>query len=241
MSRLPQLSVPTYDLVLPISKKKVKFRPFLVKEQKVLLMAMESEDKDTIEKAIRQILNNCTITEIEVDTIPIIDIEFYFLNLRARSIGEIVELKYKCENEVDTKICGHTMDTSVNLLEIKIEEYKENFDVIKLSDTVGIKMKYPVFSVVDNLKDIKSSSDVGFELIANCVEYIYEGDNFIYSNEFTKEELLDFLDKLNSQQFEKIEAYFENLPELKHTIEFKCAKCGFDHKISLQGIESFFE
>jgi len=237
---LPKIAVPTYELELPLSKKKITFRPFLVKEQKILMMAMESGEKDSMERAVKQILNNCTITELDINTIPLVDVEFYFLNLRARSIGEVVDLKYKCENEVDNKKCGHLMETKVNLLEIKVDGLDTYKDIVPLVDNIGIKFKYPEFSVIEKLNNVESASDVAFELIAGCIEYVYDGDSLNYANESTKEELIAFLQSLDSKSFEKIDAYFENLPSMKKVLSMTCGKCGFKHNILVQGIEQLF-
>ena len=146
---LPKIDTPVFDLLLPLCKKKVKFRPFLVKEQKNLLMAMESGERDTIEKNVKQVLQNCTLTEnIDIDKLPVIDIEYYFLNLRARSVGEIVENKYRCDNEVEGNKCGNVMEVAVNLLDLKVTNIKEDNDLIQLTDDVFIKLRYPEFSVL---------------------------------------------------------------------------------------------
>ena len=159
---LPKIDSPIYDLELPLSKQKIRFRPFLVKEQKNLLMAMESNDSDSIEKNIKQVLTNCTLTEkFDVDSLPVLDIEYYFLNLRARSVGEVVENKYRCDNQItteagDVKSCGNIMESSLNILDIKVEFNKENQDVIQLTPTISVRLKYPQFSVLKKLKDLSS-------------------------------------------------------------------------------------
>lgn len=238
---LPKIDTPIYDLELPLSKKKIRFRPFLVKEQKNLLMAMESEDRESIEQNVKQVLNNCTVTEgIDIEKLPVIDIEYYFLQLRARSVGEVVENKYRCDNQVDGSPCGNLMETSLNLLDIKIEDVKENNDVIQLTDTISIKLKYPEFSVINKLSKLTNVSDIAFEMIADSVEYIYDGEQFYYAKETTTEELVKFIENLNQQQFAKIEDFFANLPKLEKKIEMKCSRCGFEHKLDVEGLESFF-
>lgn len=238
---LPKLDVPIYELNLPLSKKKIKFRPFLVKEQKNLLMAMESDEKESIEQNVRQVLNNCTVTEgVDIDKLPVIDIEYYFLNLRARSVGEVVENKYRCDNVVNEKPCGNIMETSFNLLDIKVENVRDNADVIELTKNISIKLKYPEFSILKRLSSLTSASDVAFEMIAESVEYIYDGEQFYYSNETPREEMIEFIESLNQQQFSKIEEFFANLPKLEKKIEMKCSKCGFEHKIDVEGLENFF-
>jgi len=238
---LPKIDTPIYELDLPLSKKHVRFRPFLVKEQKNLLMAMESGDSKSIEQNVKQVLNNCTVTEnIDIEKLPVLDVEYYFLNLRARSVGEIVENKYRCDNQVDGSACGNIMETSLNLLDIKIEGVKENDDVIQLTDTISIKLKYPEFSVINKLSKLTDVSDIAFEMIADSVEYIFDGEQFYYAKETTTEELVEFIESLNQQQFAKIEDYFANLPKLEKKIDMKCSRCGFEHKLVVEGLESFF-
>jgi hypothetical protein len=238
---LPKIDTPIYELDLPLSKKHVRFRPFLVKEQKNLLMAMESGDSKSIEQNVKQVLNNCTVTEnIDIEKLPVLDVEYYFLNLRARSVGEVVENKYRCDNQVDGSACGNIMETSINLLDIKIEGVKENDDVIQLTDTISIKLKYPEFSVINKLSKLTDVSDIAFEMIADSVEYIFDGEQFYYAKETTTEELVEFIESLNQQQFAKIEDFFANLPKLEKKIEMKCSRCGFEHRLDVEGLESFF-
>ena len=238
---LPKIDTPVYELDLPLSKKHVRFRPFLVKEQKNLLMAMESGDSKSIEQNVKQVLNNCTITEdIDIEKLPVLDVEYYFLNLRARSVGEVVENKYRCDNQVDGSPCGNLMETSLNLLDIKIEGVKENNDVIQLTDTISIKLKYPEFSVINKLSKLTNVSDIAFEMIAESVEHIYDGEQFYYAKETTTEELVEFIENLNQQQFAKIEDFFANLPKLEKKVEMKCSRCGFEHRLDVEGLESFF-
>jgi hypothetical protein len=237
---LPRLDAPTYEITLPVSNKRLKFRPFLVKEQKILLMAMESGESDVIEANIHQVLNNCAISEIDIDSMPIVDIEYYFLNLRARSVGESVESKYKCENIVEGKECGNTMDVEFNILDtnVKLPEVKD--EMIPLTDTVGIKMKYPDYAVIHRMKHADSVTDVAFELVIDCIDYIYDEDNVYHAHETPKDELMAFLETLTKDQFAKLEDFIDNLPKLEKKIEVTCKKCGFTHKIDVQGLEDFF-
>jgi len=176
---LPKIDAPVYEIDLPLSKKHIRFRPFLVKEQRNLMMAMESDNKETIEKNIRQVLHNCTLTpNINIDALPIIDVEFYFINLRARSVGEVIETKYRCENEVNEKPCGNLMDTSVNLLDIKVDFKEDAKDVIQLTDTIAIKLKYPEFSMLERATKFDSATDMAFQMIVESVEYIFDGEQY---------------------------------------------------------------
>ncbi len=238
---LPKIDTPIYDLELPLSKKKIRFRPFLVKEQKNLLMALESDDRESIENNIKQVLQNCTITEkVDIEKLPVVDVEYYFLQLRARSVGETVENKYRCDNMVDDKSCGNIMETSLNLLDIKIEGVQDNNDVIELTDKISVKLKYPQFSVLSKLSKLTDVGDITFQMIADSIEHIYDGEQFYYSNETPQEELLEFVESLSQKQFAKIETFFANLPKLQKKIEMKCSRCGFQHNLDVEGLESFF-
>lgn len=238
---LPKIDTPTYELKLPVSKKKIKYRPFLVKEQRNLLMAMESSDSADVHLAIKDILNNCTLTDkIDIDKLPIIDIEYYFINLRAKSVGEIVESKYRCNNMVDDKECGNTMESKLNLLDIKVEMNDDIKPEIQLTNKILVKFKYPEFGIIKDSLKYDNANDLTFNMIAQSIEYIYDGEQYYYANESTPQELLEFIESLNQEQFEKIENFFTNLPKMKETIRMKCSKCGFDHKIDVEGLESFF-
>ena len=237
---LPKIDAPVYELTLPLSKKQVRFRPFLVKEQRNLMMALESDDKETIEKNIRQVLTNCTITDgIGIDKLPILDVEFFFINLRARSVGEVIDNRYRCENITNDKKCGNLMETEINLLDIKVNFPDNVKDEIQLNDKLSIKLKYPEFSIISGAAD-SSPTDLAFNMIINSIEHIYDGQQYYYAKESTKEELVEFIESLNTEQFAKIEEFFENLPTLNKTIEMNCSKCGFHHKIEVEGLESFF-
>jgi hypothetical protein len=237
---LPKIDAPVYELTLPLSKKQVRFRPFLVKEQRNLMMALESDDKETIEKNIRQVLTNCTITDgVDIDKLPILDVEFFFINLRARSVGEVVDNRYRCENVVNDKKCGNLMETKINLLDIKVNFPENVKDEIQLNDKLSIKLKYPEFSIISGAGE-SSATDLAFNMIINSIEHIYDGQQYYYAKESTKEELVEFIESLNTEQFAKIEEFFENLPTLNKTIEMDCSKCGFHHKIEVEGLESFF-
>ena len=238
---LPKLDVPLYEIELPVSKKKIKYRPFLVKEQRNLLMAIESEESITIQQNIRDILNNCTVTEgIDIDSLPIIDIEYYFLNLRAKSVGEVVEARYRCNNEVSGKECGNIMEKDINLLELKVDMNGDVNPEIQLTPVITIKMKYPEFGIVRDSLELNDLTDVTFNMIASSIEYIYDGEQFYYSKEAQPGEMLEFVEGMNQEQFAKVENFFNNLPRLKETVKLKCSKCGFDHTIEVEGLENFF-
>jgi hypothetical protein len=238
---LPKLDVPTYEIELPVSKTKVKFRPFLVKEQKNLLMAIESNESTTIQQNVKDILNNCTITEgINIDNLPIIDVEYYFVNLRAKSVGEVVQSRYKCNNTVNDHECGNIMEKDINLLELKVLMDDTISPEIQLTNKVSIKMKYPQFGIVQDSLKYDDITDITFNMIASSIEYIYDGEQFYYGNEAPAGEMLEFVEGMNQEQFSKVEEFFNKLPKLKETIDLTCGKCGFQHKIDVEGLENFF-
>lgn len=237
---LPKLETPTYEITLPLSKKKIKYRPFLVKEQKHLLMAMESKDTEEIHRTIKDILETCTLTEkIDVDSLPIIDVEYYFLMMRAKSVGEVVQSRYRCNNQVDGKSCNNIMEKDINLMDVKIQSNDINPE-IQLTDKITLKLKYPEFGIVKDSLKYESDSEVTFNLIASSIDYIYDGEQFYYAKESSHEELMEFVESMNQSQFSRIENFFNNLPKMKETIEMTCNKCGYHHKFDVEGLENFF-
>jgi len=238
---LPKIDVPTYEIELPVSKTKIKYRPFLVKEQRNLLMAIESSESTTIQQNIKDILYNCTLTEgVNIEKLPIIDVEYYFINLRAKSVGEVVESRYRCNNEVNDVECGNIMEKDVDLTQIKVKMNDDISPEIQLTPNISIKLKYPEFGIVKDSLRYENINDVTFNMIAQSIEYIYDGQQFYYATESTPEELIEFVEGLNQEQFSKIENFFNNLPKLKETLNITCSKCGFQHKIEVEGLESFF-
>jgi hypothetical protein len=238
---LPKIDVPTYEITLPVSKKQIRYRPFLVKEQRNLLMAMESDDSASVHSAIRDILYNCTLTEnVDIEKLPIVDVEFYFINLRAKSVGEVVESKYRCNNIVNDKECNNLMEQNINLLDVKVEMDNAVSSEIQLNDKLMIKMKYPEFGIVKDSINLENETAVTFNMLANSIEYIYDGEQFYYGHETPLEEMVEFVEMMNQEQFGKIENFFNNLPKMKNKLEMTCSKCGFHHTINVEGLESFF-
>lgn len=238
---LPKIDTPVYEVTLPISKEKILFRPFLVKEQKILLISSQSDDPEFVNNNIKQTLKNCCISEVNVDKLSSVDIEFFFINLRARSIGEVVETKYRCENLVDGESCKNLMNVNINLIDIEVDTSNYS-DMVKLTDNVGVKMKCPNFDTIsiignENIDYITKT----FDVIKNSIEYIFDDNNFYYPAETSEKELQDFIESLSIEQFKKIEEYFKQIPKVKEEVEIKCSKCGFEHKIVLEGMQSFLE
>ena len=238
---LPKIDVPTYDIELPISKKQIRYRPFLVKEQRNLLMAMESDDTNSVHSAIRDILYNCTLTEnVDIEKLPIVDVEYYFLNIRAKSVGEVVDSRYRCNNIVADKECGNIMEKPINLLSVTVDTKNQVSPEIKITDKLTVKMKYPEFGIIKDSIELDNDTEITFQLLAQSIEYIYDGDQFYYGSETPLQEMVEFVENLNQESFEKLEEYFNSLPKLKEKIEMTCSKCGFHHSIDVEGLESFF-
>ena len=241
---LPKLDVPIYELNLPLLKKKVKYRPFLVKEEKLLLMAMESEDEKEVVNTIKQIINNCCLDDIDVDNLPILDLEYFFLNLRAKSISEVSELQYKCNNKIkddsgEEKTCNNVVKLDFNLLDVKPQIEKNHTNKIELGPKMGVVMKYPNFKMVESI-ETGSEVETLLKIIVECVDYIYDEDNIYYKKDVTEKELQEFVESMSREQFSKIQTFFDTMPRLKKEVEFKCTKCGYNEKIMVEGLQNFF-
>jgi hypothetical protein len=243
---LPKIDVPVYETTLISSGKKVKFRPFLVKEQKLFMMATESNDIKESVNVIKQVLNNCILTDIDVNSLPTFDIEHLFMQLRARSVGELINLRYNCNNVLTdeagkTKQCGGLVKFDLNVLDIKPTIVKEHSTKIEITPKLGIVMKYPSF---DNMTlddgDGTSQMEKTIEMITGCIDYIYDEDQIYYSKDSSKEELTEFVENLQQEDVEKIQKFFSTMPKMVKDLEFKCPKCGYEEKIKVEGIQNFF-
>ena len=237
---LPKLNVPVYDTVLPSTEKVIKYRPFLVKEEKILLTALEAGETEALSTAVRQIVNNCVQGELNVDDLPTFDIEYLFLRLRAKSVGEQVTVGLKpwgCPKN-EGKLCENSTSVDINLEEVKVDKEKATSPKIMLDDKIGIKMKYPDINAI-NITGI-STEAAGMDIIKDCVEMIYTEGDMWERNSITDEELDEFIDSLNSQQFKMIRDFFENMPVLKHVVKYKCETCKEEKETTLQGLNSFF-
>ena len=240
---LPKIDVPVYEIKLTSTGESIKFRPFTVKEEKLFLLAYESDNAKYSVDTIIQVLNNCIISDLDVKELPTFDIEYLFLNLRARSVGELVKLKYRCNNDVGTeeepKKCNSSVEMELNVLEIEPSKNPEHTNKIEITENLGIVMKYPKMGLIKDNTDIEDFNAV-LDLIINCIDYIYDKDNIYYSKDSTKEELTEFLDSLQSKELEKIKVFFDTMPKLKKRVDFNCNKCGYHENIELEGLQSFF-
>jgi hypothetical protein len=236
---LPKISTPTYELELPSTEQKVKYRPFLVREEKLLVLALESEDTKQITTAIKTVIKNCIETKnIKVETLPTFDIEYLFLNIRGKSVGEDIEVNLICPDDEET-----TVPVTIAVDDIQVQKNENHSKQIKVDDSIMMEMKYPSLE-----QFIKSNFDFSgenqmeqsFDLVASCIDKIYTEDEVWVASDVTKKELVDFLDQMNSAQFKEIEKFFETMPKLSHTVKIKNPKTGVESDVVLEGLSNFF-
>ena len=248
---LPTITVPKYSLKLPSSGKEVKYRPFLVKEEKILLIAMESEDEKQILDATTTVIKNCVFGDIDIDTMPLFDIEYIFLWLRAKAKGELIELKYTCPD------CEKNIDVSFNVENVKLKKVKDHANKIELTESLGVVLKYPNMIIQSKLDQFTDKSNVEkiFKTIQYCIDYIYDAEATYPAKDHTEKELIDFLESLTDPQFQKIAKFFEDIPSLNHKVHLECKSkikgddkkkektkvCGYKEDIVLEGLASFFD
>lgn len=233
---LPKQTLPEYQVTLPLSGKKINYRPYLVREQKILLMALESGDEKAMVVAISKIMQNCIDTKIKVEDLPLTDFEYLFLKLRIVSVGEFTEQKYKClRNE-----CGNLVTIPLNLNDISIDVADNKKKTIKLSDLppFGVIMKYPSYKIMEQMGSLNFEKTI--EMIKVCIESIFDSENVYSNNQYTDVELNDWIDALTQEQFSKILQFFNDIPILKKDLNFECRVCGHKEVIHLEGITSFF-
>ena len=236
---LPKIATPSYELELPSTGKTIQYRPFLVKEEKLLVIALESEDTKQITNAIKAVIRSCVLTKgIKVETLPTFDIEYLFLNIRGKSVGEQIEVMVTCPDDGKTQV-----PMSINIDDIKIQKDKEHSTDIQLDDQYTLRMKYPSLSEFiktnfDNVNDMKV--DDTFDLIAQCIDQVYTEEESWSHQECTKKELSDFVESLNSNQFKMIENFFETMPKLAHKINVTNPNTKVESEIKIEGLQSFF-
>ena len=236
---LPKINTPIYELTIPSTKKKIRYRPFLVKEEKVLIIAMESEDPKQIANAVKDVISACVLSRgIKVQDLSTFDIEYLFLNIRGKSVGEDVELMITCPDDGVTQV-----PITINLDEIQIQTDSKHSRDIKLDDNLSLRMKYPSMNefIKNNFNqtgEIKVSDT--FDLIVSCIDQIYNEEESWPAVDSTKKELLEFVEQLNTKQFKEVETFFESMPKLSHTIQVKNPNTDVESDIVLEGLTSFF-
>ena len=236
---LPRIAAPTYELELPSSGKSIQYRPFLVKEEKVLVIALESEDTKQITTAIKNVIKNCVLTKgLKVESLPTFDIEYLFLNIRGKSVGEELEVNIICPDDEETQV-----PVTIDLDDIKVVKDEEHTNKVKLDETLMMEMKYPSLDqFIKNNFDFKDQNamDQSFELIASCIDKIYSEEEVWATEDCTKKELNEFLESMNSSQFKDIERFFETMPKLSHKIKVTNPKTKVESEVVLEGLASFF-
>ena len=239
---LPKINTPTYELTFPSNRKKVKYRPFLVREEKILVLALESEDQKQITDAIIQIIGDCLITKnIDVTKLPTFDIEYLFLNVRSKSVGETVEVNVTCPDDGKTKV-----ETSINIDDIKVVKDKNHKLIVQLDDKYSMKLKYPSLDqFVENNFDFEmaapnESVSAAMSMLSSCIDMIYDEEESWDASESTKEELDDFIDQLNTKQFQEVEEFFRTMPKLSHKLKVTNPQTGVESEVVLEGLASFF-
>ena len=236
---LPKIATPTYELVLPSTEKTVRYRPFLVKEEKLLVLALESEDNKQITTAIKTVIKSCISTKgIKVETLPTFDIEYLFLNIRGKSVGEELEVNIICPDDEVTEV-----PITIDLDDIQVHKVDDHTNQIKIDNNIMMEMKYPSLDqFIKNNFDFKEGNqmDQSFDLIASCIDKIYTEDEVWSTADCTKKEVKEFLESMNSSQFKDIEKFFETMPKLQHTITVVNPKTKVKSDVLLEGLASFF-
>lgn len=232
---LPQLNSARYVTVVPSLGKEVEYRPYLVKEEKILMMALESQDQKQTIRAIKDVLSNCIYDKIDVDKLAMFDLEYLFLQLRSKSVGESVALKVKCEK------CDENADTVFDLTEIEPPHVAEGANIIQLTENIGITLRYPSIKDIEKIKEDELKTMEGLaNLIVLLIDTIYDEDNVHDAAQESKKDLQEFIDGFNNEQFMRVARFFEKLPTLKHDLKFECNACGATNNIELKGLQSFF-
>jgi hypothetical protein len=234
---LPKINAPLYELTIPSSGKKIKYRPFVVKEEKLLLLALESENQDEITNAIIQIINNCVQTKINIDELSTFDVEYLFLNIRSKSVGEMLEFAITCPDDNETQV-----EVEINIDDIKIVKEKDHSDLIDLENGYFIKMKYPTMKYIMNKKtdNEKSVIDSTFEYAVECIDQIYNDEEVWESANSTHKELSEFVENLNTKQYQKLQNFFNTMPKLKHSVNITNPKTGVKSEVTIEGLANFF-
>ena len=236
---LPKIATPTYSMVLPSTEEEINYRPFLVKEEKLLVLALESEDTKQITTAIKAVLKSCVLTKgVKVELLPTFDIEYLFLNIRGKSVGEQIEVMVTCPDDGKTQV-----PTSINIDSIKVEKDEDHTPDIVLDDVYTLRMKYPSLTefIKNNFGALDEMGvDDTFDLIASCIDQVYSDEESWASEECTKKELTSFIESLNSSQFKKVEKFFETMPKLSHTVKVTNPNTNVENEIKIEGLQSFF-
>ena len=234
---LPKITTPTYELELPSTGKPIKYRPFLVKEEKILILAIESGSIKDISRAIKDVLKSCILTKgVKIDELPTFDIEYLFLNIRSRSVGESIDLVITCPDDNETKV-----NKQIYIDEIEVKTNEDHNPDIKLDDTYTMKLKYPSLDqFIDENFNFDEGKDNSFDIISSCIEMVYSDEEAWEAKDCTKKELLEFVERLNSSQFKEVEKFFDTMPKISHDIEVENPNTKVKSTVKLEGLASFF-
>ncbi len=235
---LPKINTPTYELVIPSTGKKVRYRPFLVREEKILILALETEDMTQITNAIVEILTECILTKgVKIMELATFDIEYIFLNVRAKSVGEVIDVQVTCPDDGATQV-----QMEINIDDIKVQKDKKHTNLIKLDDKLSMKMQYPsIKQFVESNFEVQSQNvDQSLGMITACIEQVYSEDESWTATDFTEDELKDFVEQMNTKQFKNIENFFTTMPKLSHKVAVKNPKTKVESEVVLEGLASFF-
>lgn len=236
---LPMNSMPTFNMTIPSSGKHVKFRPFVVKEEKALLIAQQSEDQRVMVDTLKSVLSSCILDKIDIDKLATFDLEYMFLQVRGKSVGETVDLLFNCDNDHGEQNEKARSKVTIHLSEIEVTKTPEHTNKIPLFGDVGVVMRYPNIEDAEQVQDVTDIDEI-FRIVARTIDYIYSGEEIFHSNETSEEELLQFLNNLTTEQFMLIQKFFDTMPKISYRIEYKCPLCGKEHKKVLEGLASFF-
>jgi hypothetical protein len=238
---LPMMNTPTYTMVVPSSGAKVRYRPFLVKEEKALLIAQQSEDVVTMIETLKQVVKSCVQDNIDVEKLATFDLEYMFTQIRGKSVGETVDLIFACDVDHGEQNEKAKATVTVDLSTIAVEKSPEHTNKIELFGNVGVVMKYPTVDVIKKLEGFDTTDlDTVFDVMALSIDYIYDGEQLFHAKEQSKQELLQFIENLSSEQFVKVQKFFETMPKITKKIEYDCPICGKHHVKVLEGLQSFF-
>ena len=234
---LPTIVTPSYELTLPSNGEKIKYRPFLVKEEKILILAIESNSIKDISRAIKDVLKSCILTKgVKIDDLPTFDIEYLFLNIRSRSIGESIDLVITCPDDNETKV-----NKQIYIDEIEVKTNEDHNPDIKLDDTYTMRLKYPSLDqFIDENFNFDEAKDNSFDIISSCIEMVYSDEEAWEAKDCTKKELLEFVERLNSSQFKEVEKFFDTMPRISHDIEVENPNTKVKSTVKLEGLASFF-
>jgi len=236
---LPMNTQPTFNMVIPSTGKTVRFRPFVVKEEKALLIAQQSEDQTVMVDTLKTVFKSVIQDPIDIDKLAIFDIEYMFLQIRGKSVGETIDLLFNCDNDHGEQNEKARSKITINISDLQVVKPEGHSNKIDLFNKVGIVMKYPSLEVADSIQDTSDIEQI-FDLVADLIDCIYDGDDVYYGHETKREELLQFLNNLTSEQFAKIQKFFETMPKISTHVEYKCPICGTEHRKVLEGLHSFF-